>query len=338
MTEGGRRAAVLITRRLPGSAVDGLRDRFDLDHHDRDESLPREELLRRIRGKDGVLLTSSDRVDGELLDAAGPSLRVVSTFGVGYDHIDVPACTGRAVMVSNTPDVLTEATGELTWALILAASRRVAEGDRLIRRGSPWPVGLGAFLSHGLEGKVLGIVGLGRIGQAVARRGLAFRMRVAYYGRRRATSEVEGALGARFLALDDLLAEADVVSLHMSLSGETRHLIDARRLGLMKRTAVLVNASRGPVVDEAALVDALRSGAIRAAGLDVFEREPEVHPGLHKLENVVLAPHLGSATVETRSAMSALAVENLIDGLEGKRPRCLVNPEVWEELVRRFSG
>jgi glyoxylate reductase len=277
-------------------------------------------------------------VDDELLDAAGPALRVVSSFGVGYDHIEVPACTARSVMVANTPDVLTEATAELTWALILAAARRVAEGDRLIRQGGPWPAGLAAMLAHGLEGKVLGVVGLGRIGRAVARRGLAFGMRIAYHGRRRAEPDVEEALAASFFGLDDLLAEADVVTLHTSLSPETQHLIDARRLGLMKPTAVLVNTSRGPVVDEAALVDALRTQRILAAGLDVFEREPEVHPGLLELENVVLVPHLGSATVETRTAMSALAVENLIEGVEGRRPRYLVNPEVWETLANRVSG
>lgn len=283
-------------------------------------------------------MTSSDRVDDEFLDAAGPQLRIVSTFGVGYDHIDVSACTARAVMVGNTPDVLTEATAELTWTLILAAARRVGEGDRLIRRRDPWPVGLAAMLAMGLEGKALGVVGLGRIGQAVARRGLAFGMRIVYHRRHRATPEVEDALGAEFRTLDDLLAEADVVTLHTSLSDETRHLIDASRLALMKPTAVLVNTSRGPVVDEAALVEALRERRIFAAGLDVYEREPEVHPGLLELENVVLVPHLGSATLETRTAMATLAAQNLIEGVEDRRPPRLVNPEAWEALSHRISG
>lgn len=289
-------------------------------------------------GVNGVLLTSSDRVEDQFLDAAGPQLRVVSSFGVGYDHIDVPACTARAVMVGNTPDVLTEATAELTWALILAAARRLAEGDRLIRRGDPWPVGFTVMLGMGLEGKVLGVVGLGRIGRAVARRGRAFGMRVAYHSRHRAPQEVEEELSASYRPLDDLLAEADVVTVHVSLSEETRHLIDDRRLALMKPTAVLVNASRGPVVDEAALARALRDGAILGAGLDVYEREPHVDPGLLELENVVLAPHIGSATMETRTAMADLAAENLIEGVEGRRPPCLVNPEAWEALSRRSRG
>lgn len=337
-TGRGLRPSVLVTRRIPGPAIDRIRERCTLDHHDGNEPLPRDELLRRLRGVDGVLLASSDRVDEEFLDAAGPQLRIVSSFGVGYDHIDVPACTTRGVMVGNTPDVLTEATAELTWALILSAARRVGEGDRLIRRGDRWPVGLAVMLGMGLEGKVLGVVGLGRIGRAVARRGRAFGMRLVYHGRRRAPADVEEALGAQYRQLDELLAEADVVTLHVSLSDETRHLIDARRLARMKPTAVLVNASRGPVLDEAALVEALRARRLFAAGLDVFEQEPKIHPGLLELENVVLAPHIGSATIETRTAMANLAAENLIEGVEGRRPPCLVNPDVWEALSPRISG
>jgi glyoxylate reductase len=286
----------------------------------------------------GALVTSSDRIDDEFLDAAGPQLRVVSSVGVGYDHIDVPACTARAVMVGNTPDVLTEATAELTWALILSAARRVGEGDRLIRRGDRWPAGLAGMLGMGLEGKVLGVVGLGRIGRAVARRGRAFGMRIVYHNRHRAPAEVEQELSAEYRPLENLLAESDVVTMHTTLSDETRHLIDADRLALMKPTAVFVNASRGPVVDEAALVEALQSGRIFAAGLDVYEQEPRVHPGLLELENVVLAPHIGSATIETRTAMADLAAENLIEGVEGRRPPCLVNPEAWEAWTRGISG
>ncbi len=338
MTTGARRPAVLVTRRLPGPAVGGIAERCEVDHHDRPEPLDRGELLRRIRGKAGAVVTSSDRIDDEFLDAAGPGFVIASNFGVGVDHIDVPACTARGILVGNTPDVLTEATAEITWALILAAARRVAEGDRSIRRGDPWKPGLDVMLGRGLDGKVLGVVGLGRIGRSVARRGRAFGMSIVYHGRRRAPAEVEEALGARFMALDGLLAQADVVTLHVSLTEQTRHLIDGRRLALMKPTAVLVNASRGPVVDEGALVEALRDRRIFAAGLDVFEREPEVHPGLLELENVVMAPHIGSATIETRSAMGQLAAENLIEGVEGRRPPCLVNPEVWERSSLRGSG
>jgi glyoxylate reductase len=338
MTAGESRPAVLVTRRIPGPAVGGIAERCEVDHHDRPEPLDRGELLRRIRGKAGALVTSSDRVDDEFLDAAGPAFVMASNFGVGVDHIDVPACTARGILVGNTPDVLTEATAEITWALILAAARRVAEGDRSIRRGDPWKPGLDVMLGRGLDGKVLGVVGLGRIGRSVARRGRAFGMSIVYHGRRRAPAEVEEALGARFMALEGLLAQADVVTLHVSLTEQTRHLIDGRRLALMKPTAVLVNASRGPVVDEGALVEALRDRRIFAAGLDVFEREPEVHLGLLELENVVMAPHIGSATIETRSAMGRLAAENLIEGVEGRRPPCLVNPEVWERSSPRGSG
>jgi glyoxylate reductase len=338
VTSDSSAPAVLVTRRLPGFAIDRIRERFELDHHDSDQSLPRDDLLRRAHGVKGALVTSSDRIDDEFLDAAGPSLRVVSSVGVGYDHVDVPACTARPVLVGNTPDVLTEATAELTWALILSAARRVGEGDRLIRRGDRWPAGLAGMLGMGLDGKVLGVVGLGRIGRAVARRGRAFGMRIVYHNRRRAPTEVEGELSAEYLPLEDLLAEADVVTIHTSLSDETRHLIDADRLALMKPTAVFVNASRGPVVDEAALVEALQSGRIFAAGLDVYEEEPKVHPGLLELENVVLAPHIGSATIETRTAMADLAAENLIEGVEGRRPPCLVNPEAWEAWTRGISG
>lgn len=338
MTTGAPGPAVLVTRRIPGPAIERIAEHCEVDHHDSPEPISRVELLRRVRGKAGALVTSSDRVDDEFLDAAGPGLVVASNFGVGVDHIDVPACTARGVLVGNTPDVLTEATAELTWALILAAARRVGEGDRSIRRRDRWEAGLDAMLGMGLEGKMLGVVGLGLIGRSVARRGRAFGMTIAYHGRRRAPAEVEEALAARAMALDELLAVADVVTLHVSLSEETRHLIDARCLALMKPTAVLVNASRGPVVDEAALVDALRERRIFAAGLDVFEREPEVHPGLLELENVVMAPHIGSATIEARTAMGQLAADNLIEAVEGRRPPCLVNPGAWEALTHRISG
>ena len=324
------RPSVLITRRIAKGAIDRIREHCELDYHDSREPMTREDILRRVAEKSGVLLMSSDRVDSEFLDAAGPNLATVSTFGVGFDHIDVPACTARGVMVGNTPDVLTDATAEFTWALILAAARRLGEGDRLIRRQDPWQVGPEFMLGVGLEGKALGVIGFGRIGRAVARRAAAFEMRVIYFSRKRAPSEVEAALGAKFRELDELLAEADVVTIHVSLNQDTRHLIDAGRLALMKPTAVLVNASRGPVVDEAALAEALQVGTILAAGLDVFEQEPHVHPLLLSLQNVIMSPHIASATIEARTAMAMLAAENLIEGVAGRSPRCLVNPEARE--------
>jgi glyoxylate reductase len=251
------------------------------------------------------MLMLTDRVDDELLDAAGPQLRIIANYAVGVNNVDLEACRRRDVVVSNTPDVLTETTAELTIALILALLRRVAEGDRLIRRGEDWVWAPNLMLGRGLGGLTLGLIGHGRIGQAVERLALAHGMRVVWSGH------------GRGLTPETLLADSDVVSLHLPLTEETHHLIDAAALARMKPTAVLVNTSRGPIVDEAALVDALRDGRIAGAALDVFEHEPEVHPGLLELENAVLIPHLGSATIETRTAMAVLAARNAAAVLGG---------------------
>ncbi|GAB3907471.1 D-glycerate dehydrogenase [Kibdelosporangium lantanae] len=252
----------------------------------------------------------SERVDAELLDAAGPRLKVVANHAVGYDNIDVDECARRGIVVANTPDVLTEATADLAWALILAAVRRVGEGDRFLRARTPWIWGPRMMLGHDLYGRTLGIVGYGRIGQATARRAEGFGMRVIH---------------TRETPFDQLVAESDVISVHAPLTPETRHMFDADVFRRMKPTAVLVNTARGPLVDEAALAEALRRGEIFAAGLDVFEREPEVHEALLALDNVTVVPHLGSATVETRAAMGLFAVENLLTALHGERPRGQVN-------------
>jgi glyoxylate reductase len=276
-----------------------LESSFELEVHDSVWPPARDELLARVAGKDGLMLMLTDRVDDELLDAAGPQLRIVADFSVGIDNVDVEACRRRGVVVSNTPDVLTDTTAELTIAILLALLRRVAEGDRLIRRGEEWIWAPNLMLGRGLAGLTLGLVGYGRIARSVERLALSHGMRVMH------SSRTSGG------PLDDLLAAADVVSLHLPLTEESRRLIDAAALSRMKPTAVLVNTSRGPIVDESALVDALREGRIAGAGLDVFEREPTVHPGLLELENVVLVPHLGSATAETREAMGMLCVEAL---------------------------
>ena len=319
------RPAVLVTRRLPEEALAVLRERCDVDLHEEDAPIRREDLIERARGKVALLPMLTDRVDGEVLDAAGPQLRVVSNYAVGYDNVDVPACTARGVLVTNTPDVLTAATADMAWALLLGASRRMVEGDRLVRRREPWSWSPTFMLGREVAGKTLGVVGFGRIGQAVAARAPGFGMEVLYASRRPRASG--NGLAARHVDLASLLREADVVSLHVPLTDETRHLIGAPELRAMKETAVLVNTARGPDVDEAALAEALAAGEIFAAGLDVYEREPEIEPRLLELENVVLAPHLGSATVETRTAMGMLAVENLLAALDGERPRALVNPE-----------
>ena len=272
---------------------------FELEVHDSVWPPSRDELLARVAGKDGLMLMLTDRVDDELLDAAGPQLRIVADYAVGIDNVDVEACRRRGVVVSNTPDVLTETTAELTIAIVLALLRRVAEGDRLIRRGEQWIWAPNLMLGRGLASLTLGLVGYGRIGRAVARLAGAHGMNVVHSSR------------SGGIPLEELLVTADVVSLHLPLSDESRHLIDAVALAQMKPSAVLVNVSRGPIVDEEALVTALREGRIAGAALDVFEREPEVHPGLLELENVVLVPHLGSATLETREAMGMLCVEAL---------------------------
>jgi glyoxylate reductase len=310
--------------------MERVAERFDADVWEGEGAMPRDDLLRRIPGKVGAITLLTEKVDDELLDAAGPGLVIVANYAVGFDNIDVDACTRRGVLATNTPDVLTETTADTAWALMMAAARRIAEGDRFLRSGTPWIWGPEMMLGQDLHGKVLGVVGFGRIGQAVARRGKGFGMAVRYHDPFRPPPETARELGAEYRELDELLAESDLVSIHVALTPETRHLFGRERFRRMKPTAVLVNTSRGPVIDEAALVEALREGDLFAAGLDVFEKEPEVHPGLLELDNAVVIPHLGSATVETRDAMGFLAVENVAAALEGRRPPTLLNPEVWE--------
>jgi glyoxylate reductase len=306
---------VLITRGVPAPVLERLAGRCRPDVWEGDGVMPRAELLGRVAGKAGIMAMLTDRVDAELLDRAGPSLRVVANFAVGYDNLDLDACTARRVLATNTPDVVTEATADLAWALLLAAARRIAEGDRFLRAARPWIWGPEFFLGTQVHGKTLGVLGLGRIGRAVAGHRLA--------------PDAEAALGVAWRELDDLLAEADFLSIHTGLTPATRHLIGAAELARMKPTAVLVNTARGPIVDEAALARALRDGEIGAAGLDVFEREPEVHPDLLGLDNVTIVPHLGTATVETRVAMGMTAADNLLAVLDGRRPPHLLNPDAW---------
>jgi len=316
---------VLVTRRIPPPAAEMLSGAgLTMDLIDSDDPASRSELLRRLAGADALIATLTDRIDAEALDAAGGSLKVVANFAVGYDNVDVPECTRRGVRVTNTPGVLTDATADLAWALILAAARHVAAGDALVRHGDwkGWaPLQL---LGLQLSGATLGILGAGRIGSAVARRSVGFGMKVIYTDQR-ANPELERELEARRVDFNTLLAEADVLSVHIPLSAESRHLIGAPQLARMKPTAVLVNTARGPIIDEAALVDALRSGRIAAAGLDVYENEPRLTPGLSELSNVVLLPHLGSATTTTRQRMSQMTAENAIAVLSGREPPNPVN-------------
>lgn len=318
---------IAVTNRLPEAALEMLREAGELRIDERTEAIPRADLLELVGGADAILTLLHDRVDEELLEAAGPQLRCVANVAVGYDNVDVEAAARRGVVVTNTPGVLDDATADLTMALVLAATRRVAEGDRLIRAGRPWTWGMSFMLGSSLRGKLLGIVGLGGIGRRVAERARAFGMEIAYHSRHPAPEEVVAELEAERLPLEELLARADVLSLHCPLTPETRHLIGQPELAAMKSSAVLINAARGPVVDEPALARALAAGEIAAAGLDVYEHEPRVEPALLGLENVVLAPHLGSATVETRTAMAELAARNAISVLRGAGPLTPVAPQ-----------
>ncbi|HWU23320.1 MAG TPA: D-glycerate dehydrogenase [Nocardioides sp.] len=316
----GDRPRVHVTFPPPGRVPDEIRA---LPWHatlaERPDT-PREQVLRDIAGCDAVIARLTDRVDAELLDAAGPQLKVVANFAVGFDNVDLEAARARGVRITNTPGTLDGATADLTMALVLATARRVVEGDRFIRAGRRWEWSPTFFAGLDLSaGATLGIVGLGRIGLAVARRALAFDMRViATPTRSHATEAAE--LGIELMPLDDLLRASDVVSLHCPLNADTRHLISARELALIGPDSILVNTARGPVVDEAALVEALRDGILGAAGLDVFEHEPSVSPGLLDLENVVLVPHIGSAAGATREAMARMAVANVIAVLDGREP------------------
>jgi glyoxylate reductase len=321
------RPRVFVTRRLVGDGVERLAGEADVEVWPEDDPPPPAVLASEAERSDGILTNIADRVDAALIDGAA-GLRIVSQMAVGYDNIDVAAATRRGVLVTNTPGVLTEATADMAFALLLAQARRLPEGERAMRRGEwgewkPW-----FLLGRDLTGKTLGIVGLGAIGRAVARRALGFGMRVVYTSRQR-KPEVEVSLEIGWRELPQLLAEADYVSLHMALNAETRGMIGAPELARMKPDAVLINTARGGVVDQAALVQALREGRIGGAGLDVFEAEP-LPPDheLLSLDNVVVAPHLGSATVDTRTRMSDLAVDNLIAFFRGETPPCPVNPEV----------
>ena len=321
---------VLVTRRLPEGAMRALEESLDVECNPHDRVMTRPEILAAIKGKAGLLPLLTDRVDGELMDAAGPQLRVIANYAVGYNNIDVVAATARKIPVSNTPGVLTDTTADLAMALLLAVARRVVEADVYARAGKfqGWAPLL--FLGSDVHHKTLGLMGLGRIGSAVARRAAGFEMRVLYHDPRRLDSGEEKRLNVRYADQDTVLRESDFVSLHVPLTPETRHLIGPAQLAQMKPTSFLINTSRGEVVDEAALAHALRTGRIGGAALDVFEREPEIEPALRGLPNVVIVPHIASASIETRTRMGLIAAENLAAALvRGERPPNCINPEVF---------
>ena len=309
--------SVLISNVLPQEAVHLIPKEISVEFNDTDQPLPKAELIRRLKGKDGLICHIISSIDEEVLSSA-PGLKVVCNVAVGFNNIDVEAAKRRGVVVTNTPDVLTETTADFAWALLMAAARRVVEADQFARSGqwNRWQWDL--LWGNDVHGKTLGIIGFGRIGRAVARRALGFGMRVLYHDAVRADAAAERDLKAGYAEPETLLRESDFVSLHTLFIPETRHLINERRLRLMKKTAILVNAARGPIVDEAALVKALSEGWIAGAGLDVFEDEPKIHPGLLRLKNVTLAPHIASASLDTRLAMATLAVRNCLAVLDGK--------------------
>lgn len=317
---------VLVTGRLPEEVMALLKKEHEVEMNVRDRPMGRERLLGSVGDKDGLLCMVTDRIDKELMESA-PHLKMIANYGVGYNNIDLNAATARGIPVSNTPGVLTDATADITLALILAAARRVVEGDKMTREGRFQFWAPLHFLGREVTGKTLGIVGLGRIGKAVVRRAKGFDMRVLYHNRHRIDASREIELGVKFVTLKTLLSEADFVSLHVSLTDQTHHMIGREELQWMKPTAYLINASRGPVVDEQALQEALQTREIAGAGLDVYENEPALTPGLTELDNVILLPHLGSATLETRTKMAQLAAENLLKGLRGQIPPNCLNCE-----------
>ncbi len=305
----------LVTRKLPSAVISRLESVCDVDLYVGNVAISRDELLRRVNGVDVLVCLLTETIDGAVLDAAGPQLKVVANVAVGYNNIDVEACRARGVVATNTPDVLTNACADFTWGLILAVTRRLGEGERVVRAGKWGGWALDYMLGMELRGKQLGLVGVGRIGKAVADKAPAFGMTIAYTDQRDA-----GIAGATQMPFDRLLATSDVVSLHVPMTPETKHLMDQKALIKMKRNAYLINTSRGPVVDEAALAWALKERIIAGAALDVYEKEPEIHPGLMALENALLIPHLASATTETRTAMADLAVSNALAVLNGQPP------------------
>lgn len=322
---------IFVTRKIPGEALNDLKNSgHEVVISKFDRALTQEELVKGVEGYDALLTLLTDRIDGDLMDAAGPQLKVISNYAVGFDNIDVKAASDRKIVVANTPsDEVNESVAEHTWALILTLTRRIVEADEATRRGAYKGWEPEVFLGHTLKGKTLGIIGMGRIGKMVAKRALGFEMQVLYFNRSR-DEETEKSLGVIYSTLEDLVSKADVISLHVPLTEETRHLINAGLLSKAKRGALLVNTARGPIVDEHDMVDSLRSGVLGGVGLDVYEDEPNINPELIGMENVVLTPHIASGTYEAREKMTRQAADNILNALAGKKPENMVNEEVWD--------
>lgn len=323
MADSQKKYRVYVSRPIPEPGLDLLRASCDVEVKPTDEMVPREELLEKVKGRDALLCLLTETIDKEIIEA-GSDLKIIANYAVGFNNVDVEFATKNCIWVSNTPGVLTDTTADMAWALMFAVGRRIVEADKFLRAGKYHGWSATMLLGGDIFGKTLGIIGVGRIGAAVARRAVGFKMRVLYADVR-ASKELEREIGAEHVDMDTLLRESDFVSVHVPLMPETTHLISVRSLGMMKPTAYLINTSRGPVVNEAALVEALRDNVIAGAGLDVFENEPEVNPGLLELDNVVITPHVASGSVETRTKMAIMAAENILAALDGKTPPNAVN-------------
>lgn len=322
------RPNIYVTRMIPQPAIDLLKQHCDVEINPEDRVLKRDELLRNVKGRDGVLCLLTDVIDTEVFDAAGPQCRIFANYAVGYNNIDVKEATKRGIVVTNTPGVLTDATADLAWALLFAAARRIVEADRFTREGKfkGWAPTL--LLGRDITGKTLGVIGAGRIGMSFAKKAKGFDMNILYHDVLPNT-QFENETGAKFADKETLLKESDFVSLHVPLLPSTIHFIGEKEFGIMKDTAILINTSRGPVIDEKALVKALKERQIWAAGLDVFENEPDIEPELIELDNVVVLPHIASATIETRTNMGIIAARNIIQFFKGEKPETCVNEEIF---------
>jgi lactate dehydrogenase-like 2-hydroxyacid dehydrogenase len=318
---------VFISQKIFDEAVNHVKRFFEVEENHGDTPLPSETLIKKLQGKAGTIILLTDQIDDEILSRC-PELKIISNIAVGYNNIDREACTSRGIMITNTPGVLDETTADFTMMLLLVTARRGVEADKYVRSSKWKGWGLMQFLGHDVYHRVIGICGLGRIGQAVARRARGFNMQILYTDSSRKAPSIEEEVGVRFVDKTTLLKESDFITLHVPLLPQTTHYISTDEFAIMKPSSILINASRGPVVNEKALVQALKEGKISGAGLDVYEREPDIEPELINMENVVLAPHIASASYETRLRMAMMAAENLIAGLTGKRPPHLVNEEV----------
>ena len=322
---------IFVTRRIPQEGLEILKRCCQVEVSDYDGVIPRSLLLEKVKDTDGLLVLLTDMIDKKVIVAAGKKLRVISNYAVGYNNIDVVEATKRGIMVTNTPGVLTETTADLAWALLMSIARRIVEGDKLVRAGKfrGWEPML--LLGTDIHESTLGLIGFGRIGQAMARRAKGFNLKVIYYDREPVPPIIEKELGASYVSFDELLRKSDFISVHVPLTEETFHFIGQEELNMMKKESYLINTARGPIIDEKALVKALKDGVIRGAALDVFENEPAIEQELMALDNVVIVPHIGSASYRTRTKMAIMAAKNLISALKGERPEYLVNPEVFDK-------